>query len=122
MLCTAFFAHSAPGGAPENFTNTTTGSRSITVEWSSVPCIDRNSEITGYALRYGEVSDTEREQISIDGELETYTITGLVPYTNYTVKVTAVNSDGQIGPFAVITSVETLQDSKLTKATTMHGT
>ncbi len=77
-------------------------------------CIDRNSEITGYALRYGEASSDQREEAVITGsgdEGGVSTITGLTLYTEYAIEVAAVNSDSQTGPFASITA-QTLQDSE----------
>ncbi len=86
----------------------------ITVEWGTVVCIDRNSEITGYVLRYGEASSDQREETEIAGsgdEGGTSTITGLTPYTEYSIEVAAVNSDSQSGPFVDITT-QTLQNSR----------
>ncbi len=77
-------------------------------------CIDRNSEIIGYVLRYGEASSDQREEAVTAGsgdEGGTSTITGLTPYTEYSIEVAAVNSDSQTGPFANI-AARTLQDSE----------
>ncbi len=82
-----------------------TDETSITVQWGAVPCIDRNSEITGYVLRYGEASSDQREEAVIAGSGDkggTSTITGLSPLTSYSIEVAAV-SDSGIGPFASIT-------------------
>ncbi len=68
-------------------------------------CIDRNSEITGYVLRYGEASSDQREEAVTAGsgdESGTSTITELTPYTEYSIEVAAV-SDNSTGPFASIT-------------------
>ncbi len=70
-------------------------------------CIDRNSEITGYVLRYGEASSDQREEAVIAGsgdEGGTSTVTGLIPLITYTfvIGVAAANSNGQIGTFATI--------------------
>ncbi len=89
-------------------------SRNITVQWGAVVCIDRNSEISGYVLRYGEASSDQREEAVIAGsgdEVGVSTITGLTPYTEYSIEVAAVNSDSQTGPFVDITA-RTLQDSR----------
>ncbi len=88
----------------------------IAVQWDTVDCIDRNSEITGYVLRYGEASSDQREEETVTAgsgdEGGTSTITGLVPYTEYAIEVAAVNGDSQTGPYANITT-QTLQDSEL---------
>ncbi len=82
-----------------------TDETSITVQWDAVPCIDRNSEITDYVLRYGEASSDQREEAQIAGsgdEGGMSTITGLSPLTTYYVEVAAI-SDSGTGPFASIT-------------------
>ncbi len=68
-------------------------------------CIDRNSEITGYVLRYGEASNDQREEAVIAGsgdEGGMSTITGLSPLITYSIEVAAV-SDSDAGSFAGIT-------------------
>ncbi len=68
-------------------------------------CIDRNSEITGYVLRYGEASIDHREdeEIAVSGDGGgMYVIATLSPLTSYYIEVAAV-SDSGIGPFASIT-------------------
>ncbi len=88
---------------------------SITVEWGTVVCIDRNSDIVGYMLVYGEILEDDHHEELVPGSGDDggmYTISGLSPYTNYSIEVAAVNSDGQPGPFTDI-ALETLQDSKL---------
>ncbi len=68
-------------------------------------CIDRNSEITGYVLRYGEASIDQREEEVIAGsgdEGGMYVIVTLSPLTSYYIEVAAA-SDSGIGPFTNIT-------------------
>ncbi len=86
-------------------------------------CIDRNSEITGYVLRYGEASSDQREEAVTAGsgdERGVSTITGLTPYTEYSIEVAAVNSDSQTGPFADI-SAQTLQDSEFINSVSLFN-
>ncbi len=93
--------YSAPSSAPQNFQSTAIAETSITVEWGTVPCIDRNSVITGYVLQYREVSHYNYEEETIPGtgdEGGTYTITGLTPLTSYYITLAAV-SDSGTGPF-----------------------
>ncbi len=108
-------------GAPQNFTTSEVNSMNITVQWGTVVCIDRNSKITGYVLRFGEASSDQREEETVPGsgdEGGMSTITGLTPYIEYAIEVAAVNSDSQTGPFADITA-QTLQDSELKGCTAM---
>ncbi len=69
-------------------------------------CADRNSEITGYVLRYGEASSDQREEVMVSGDVgRMYIITGLASQTVYYIGVAAVTDDFT-GPYANIT-VET---------------
>ena len=63
-------------------------------------CIDRNSEISRYTVRYGPVGGTA-VNASISGANHlAYTLVGLTPSTNYSIEVAAVNNDGGVGPFS----------------------
>ena len=84
-------------------------SRSLSVVWGTVPCPQQRGPITGYKLRYSNGTFIA----SIMGEENRqYSVTGLTPYTNYTVHVAAVN-DGGTGPYSdPALTVETLQEGK----------
>ena len=84
-------------------------SSSITVQWGRVSCIDRNSEITGYTVRYGQTGSTTTVMESVSGTSDSdrmFTASGLIPRTNYTFEIAAVSSEGT-GPFSTGTVVET---------------
>ncbi len=89
----------------------TADTSAITVQWEEVECIDQNSEITNYGVTYGNMSN-KHDAVEVPAETRTYTINGLMPFTNYSIEVAAVNIAGQVGPKATIV-VETLQESKL---------
>ncbi len=79
---------------------------SISIQWGAVICIDRNSEITGYLLRYGEASGQQRGEIlqraGNGDEGGGATILGLNTLTTYYYfEVAAVSQNGR-GPFATI--------------------
>ncbi len=68
-------------------------------------CIDRNSEITGYVLRYGEASSDQREEAEIAGSGDgggMFVIATLSPLTSYYIEVAAF-SGGVTGRFTNIT-------------------
>ena len=99
----------APTDAPTKFTNTSVESRSLTVVWGTVPCPDQRGPITGYRLRYSNgtyiVSTTGEES-------RQHVLTGLTPFTSYSVQVAAVNAGGT-GPYSdPVLTVETLQDGE----------
>ena len=84
-------------------------SSSITVQWGRVSCIDRNSEVTGYTVRYGQTgcTTTVMESVSATGDSDRiFTASGLIPRTSYTFQMAAVSSNST-GPFSTGTTVET---------------
>ena len=102
--------HIAPTGPPRNVTPSTT-SRSVSVSWSTIECIEHNGEITNYRVVFqeqcgavipGEVNAMER----------TFTASGLTPHTNYTFRVAGVNSNGT-GPYTNISGILTDEDGML---------
>ena len=83
---------------------------SITIRWGRVPCINRNSDITGYIVRYSKDGGTTVD-VSVSGTGQsdrTYTATRLAPNTSYSIQVAAVNSTGEIGPFSTTVTEKTL--------------
>ena len=86
-------------------------STAITVQWGPVDCSDRNGNITGYSVRYGEVGSAERERtvdemVSGDFSGGMHTISGLIGATVYTVEVAAKTSAGS-GLYSEPVNIET---------------
>ena len=99
-LC--FLQPSAPTDPPTDVTAMTTSPVSIIIQWNRVPCINRNSNITGYTVRYS-TGDGSTVSVSVSGTGQserTYTATLLVPSTSYSIQVAAANSTGVTGPFS----------------------
>ena len=94
--------------APEGLTSTSVESRSLTVQWGTVPCPDQRGPITGYRLRYS--NGTSIVDTTGEGSRQ-HVLTGLTPFTNYSVQVAAINAGGT-GPYSTALIVETLQDSE----------
>ena len=99
----------APTGPPRDVTPSIT-SRSVSVSWSTIECIERNGVITNYTVVFqeqggavipGEVNVTDR----------TFTASGLTPHTNYTFRVAGINSNGT-GPFFNTIKFKTDEDGK----------
>ena len=99
----------APITAPEGLTSRSVESRSLNVMWGTVLCPDPKSPITGYRLRYS--NGTSIVNTTGEGSRQ-HVLTGLTPFTNYSVQVAAVN-DGGTGPYSTPLTVETLQDGEL---------
>ena len=90
----------APTAAPQTVTVTITGPTIVFVTWRHVDCIDRNSEISRYTVRYGPVGGTA-VNASVSGTNHlAYTAVGLTLSTHYSIEVAAVNSDGGVGAFS----------------------
>ena len=108
--CHMSFIHVAPTGSPHNVTPSTT-SRSVSVSWSTIECIERNGEITNYTVVFQEQGGAV-----IPGEANamdrTFTASGLTPHTNYTFRIAGVNSNGT-GPYTNISGILTDEDGML---------
>ena len=99
MMCCA-----VPAGPPRQFSIVAKNSRSINASWSapSTP----NGVITEYQLQCSGGGQVFNRTVMET----TTTLSGLLPYTNYSCSITAHTSVGG-GP-AATTSVTTLQDSE----------
>ena len=94
--------HIVPSSAPQSLDILSVGPRNITIIWGRVDCIDRNSEITGYTVRYGQVGSTTTVMESVSGTSDSdrvFTVIRLTPSTSYFFQVAAVSSEGT-GPFS----------------------
>ena len=96
--------------APTNVTYSVT-SRSVTIIWNNIDCIERNGEITNYIVVF-----QEWDGATISGEVDmmnrTFTASELTPHTNYTFRVAGVNINGT-GPFSDNTIISTAEDGNL---------
>ena len=113
ILCNIFLSLNllplAPTGASGTLTNTSVESRSLTVVWGTVPCPDQRGPITGYRLRYS--NGTSIVNTTGEGSRQ-HVLTGLTPFTSYSVQVAAVNAGGT-GPYSdPALTVETMQDGE----------
>ena len=78
--------------------------------WEAVPCPYQGGPITGYIVNYSNGSESYTMNI-IGEKNRQFTLTGLTPFTNYSVQVAAVN-DGGTGPYSALLTVETLYDGR----------
>ena len=77
---------------------TTINPASLMVSWQPPPVIDHNGPLTGHVIRYSRVGSSVVMNDDVTSGT-THTISGVVAYSNYSVKVTAVNDQGT-GPFS----------------------
>ena len=87
-LC--FFAlPTAPSGIPGSIMFSDINLTSITVQWTELPCSDRNGEITGYTVEYDSMT------IPVSGSNSRILVVGgLLPRTSYTFRVRAQGASG----------------------------
>ena len=102
VCCTA-----APTAPPHNIKFPTTTSRSVSVSWTQIRCIERNGPITSYRVEFRKMRGALIPGVMMN---RTFTASGLFPYTNYTYRVAGVNDNGT-GPFSNVTSVLTEEES-----------
>ena len=102
VCCTA-----APSAPPHiiNFPSTT--SRSVSVSWTQIACIECNGPITNYTVEFQKVGGPLISGVVVN---RTFTASGLTPYTNYTFRVVGVNDNGT-GLFTDVTSIQTEEES-----------
>ena len=64
---------------------------SITVQWTELPCSDRNGEIMGYTVKYNSTTPPPHTNtVTVFGSNNTRLVVGgLLPRTNYTFSVRA---------------------------------
>ena len=100
---------SAPTDSPMPREGTVT-TRSITIEWDELACIDRNGEIIGYIVEARAGGTLIRTMNVNDGSAREATVSGLNPSTAYTVSLQAVNSadSGPIRSIAIETPGESV--------------
>jgi len=99
-----------PSGVPQAVLAMAIGSSSIFVQWDRIGCIERNSEITGYTIRYAPSGGVPSDMtiLGTTRSNRTFTITELNVSTDYTVMVAADTRDVTTEPFSNPISVKTL--------------
>ena len=102
--------------APRNVM-ATVNSTVISVQWDGLtPCRLVNSLIEKYRVQYtaessGEVLSTDESGDWDDGGQTS--LTGLTPFTNYSIQVAAVNEQDDVGPYSDPITVQTDKDGKI---------
>ena len=91
----------------------TVSSRSITVNWTEIPCIQRNGMIIRYNTAFGPSGEG-----TISGR--SFIANGLTPFTNYTFRVHGVNSEGP-GPYSDLITITTSEEGMLVNTVTVNN-
>ena len=92
-----------PSALPGGLTAFNVVPTSFSVQWETVPCIQRNGDITGYSVRYGVLGNWGMETPTMVGpDVLMINLTGLVPDTSHLVQVAGANRQG-VGVYGEIT-------------------
>ena len=91
--------------APRNVIATVMSSTVITVQWDGLdPCRHVNGLIVLYRVQYTEVASGVVQSNDVAGEWNVMnaetSLTGLTPFTNYSIQVAAVNEEGDVGLYS----------------------
>ena len=86
----------------------TVSSRSITVDWNEIPCIQRNGRNIRYEVEFGPSGGVTTSMIFG----RSFTANGLTPFTNYTFQVHGVNDEGP-GPYSDLITITTSEEGNL---------
>ena len=102
--------------APSNVEAVVVSSTNISVQWDGLnPCRHVNGNITLYRVRYTKTDGVVRikdEPGEYDMNMKIL-LTGLTPFTSYSIQVTAVNEEGDVGVYSDPLTRQTLEESKL---------
>ena len=117
ILMIQLFLHTGAAVAPHDVTITVLNSTVLSVLWNGlVQCTEGNGIIVNYIVNYtAEFSDVV-QSIYHPGEWNVtgaqVLLTGLTPFTNYSIKVAAVNEKGDVGLYSDPILEQTREDSE----------
>ena len=99
-----------PDSPPQNIIVMSVNPASLMVSWQPPPMSGQNVSIIGYSILYALVGSNALMSITVNNTNE-YIISGLVPFSNYSVQVAAstINGAGPVSNLVIQTSGE---DSK----------
>ena len=103
--------------SPRNVRATVVSSTVISVQWDGLsPCSQVNGLIVEYRVQYKAESSGVVQSIDQTGEWNITgaeaSLTGLTPYTNYSIQVAAVNEQGDVGLYNAPITVQTAEHGK----------
>ena len=89
----------------------------INVQWDGLdPCRHANGRIVLYRVQYTEVASGVVKSINVTGEWDVdkavTSLTGLTPFTNYSIQIAAVNEEGEVGVYSDPLVRQTDEDSE----------
>ena len=111
MLITQLCLFTAAAVAPVNVKSTAVDSTIISVKWEGLtPCRLINGHIVEYRVQYEAQSGGVMGSKEVSGNWSSggeTDLTGLTPFTNYSIAVAAVNEQGAVGLYSDTIFIET---------------
>ena len=103
--------------APSNVTAVAKSSTVISVQWDGLtPCEGVHGVIVKYIVQYKAESSGVVRSVVRFGEWNVTgaqaSLTGLTPFTNYSIQVAAVNEQGDVGPYSDSIREQTKEDGE----------
>ena len=102
-----------------NFRATAQSSSSISVQWNGLtPCKDVNGLIVEFRVQYRALSSGPVQTLSHSVQSEMWnmpvevSLTGLTPFTNYSIQAAPVNDQNQVGSYSGPVVTQTEEDSE----------
>ena len=91
--------------APRSVTATGVSFTVISLQWDGLdPCRHVNGLIVLYRVQYTEVASGVVQSVDVTGEWNVMnaetSLTGLTPFTSYSIQVAAVNEEGDVGLYS----------------------
>ena len=113
--------HAAPTGIPALISFSDVNLTSITLQWTELPCSDRNGQITGYTVEYSSTSPPPHTNtVTVSGPSNTrLVVSGLLPRTNYTFSVKAEEANMSRSEY-MYTTISTGELADRSKFLTLH--
>jgi len=100
-----------PNSSPQNIILISVNPASLRVSWQQLPIIYHNGPLTGHVIQYTRIGSSDMMSINVTSGT-TYTISGLVAFVIYSVRVAAMNVNGT-GPFSIPVVQVSGEDSEL---------
>ena len=114
------FSNSGAFQLAVNVTAEAVSSTVISVKWDYLRACSQVSDLSvNFAVQYIEKSTVNSEIVKkirqLNAVLTKAQLTGLMPYTNYSVKVAVVNEMGGVGPYSYTVAMQMPEDGKHNK-------
>ncbi len=114
LVCNIFhiclhFVFSAPSRPPSDVSVERKTSRSFVIIWSHPERNSINGILRNFVINLTDVKRAKSKLITIDWKYNSYNVSKLLPYRNYTVAVAVVNSIAR-GPFSQAIAAQTEEE------------